>query len=135
MKTIFKTISVFANILFLIAGIWVTLVTLLKLDFYSIFFIQGMTSAESLYFNMIMFVIGIAALMFVLPSLLEEKAQDVEFPTIFALLPLSIGIINIICAFSLSLTREKIVVIAASVLYIVLFGTTIYNGAKIFQSK
>ena len=135
MKSVFKIVGVVSNLLCLAAGIWVTLTTLLKLDFYSIFFIPGMSSAESLYFNMVLFVLGVAALMFVLPMLLDEKPDNVEFPTMFGLLPLVIGVINIISAFSLDTPREKILVIVSMILYIFLFGTTIYNGAKLFQIK
>ena len=92
-----------------------------------------MSSAESLYFNMIMFVLGIAALMFVLLILQDEKPEGVEFPTMYGLIPLAIGAVNIVCAFSLDTPREKIIVILSMLLYILLFGTTIYNGAKLFQ--
>ena len=135
MKMVVKIISVISNLLCLAAGIWVTATTLFKLDFYSIFFIPGMSSAESLYFNMIMFVLGVAALMFVIPLLLDEKAESVEFPTFLGIIPLVIGVINIITAFSLATLREKLVVIASAVLFILLSETVIYNGAKLFKTK
>lgn len=135
MKIALRIIAAIANLLWLAAGLWVTATTLFKLDFYSVFFIQGMSSAESLYFNMIMFVVGVAALMFVIPMLLDEKSDGVEFPTICALLPLIIGVINIVSAFSLSTVREKAIVIISAVIYFFLSSTIIYNGAKLFQIK
>ena len=134
MKIVLRIIAVISNLLGIFAGLWATATTLFKLDFYSVFFIQGMTSAESLYFNMIMFVLGLAALMFVIPMLLDEKV-DVEFPTIIAFIPLVIGVINIVSAFSLTTVREKVLVIVFSVLYVFLSATLIYNGAKLFQIK
>jgi hypothetical protein len=133
MNTAVKIFGVFASLLGLAAGVWVTLTTALHLDFYSIFFIPGMSSAESLYFNMIMFVLGVAALMFVIPMLLDKKPESVEFPTIFALIPLVISAINIIFAFSLDTAREKIIVILSAVIYFFLVCTIIYNGAKLFS--
>ena len=133
MKIALRIIAVLSNLIAIAAGAWATATTLLNLDFYSIFFIPGMSSAESLYFNMIMFVIGLSALMFVIPMLLDEKPESVEFPTIYGIIPLVIGIVNIILAFSLATPREKIIVILASVLYILLSGTIIYNGAKLFE--
>ena len=94
-----------------------------------------MSSAESLYFNMIMFVIGLSALMFIIPMLLETKAKDVEFPTMLGLLPLIIGAVNIIFAFSLDTAREKVIVILSSVIYFFLICTMIYNAAKLFKIK
>ena len=132
MKIALRIIAVVSNLLGILAGLWATATTLFKLDFYSVFFIQGMTSAESLYFNTVMFVLGVAALMFVIPMLLETKT-DVEFPTVLAFIPLVIGVINIVSAFSLTTAREKTLVIIFSVLYIFLSGTLIYNGAKLWQ--
>ena len=133
MKTFLKIIGVISNILCFAAGIWVSVTMLFELDFCSVLFIPGMSSAESLYFNMIMFVVGVAALMFVVPALSEEKAQSVEFPTMLAIIPLIISVIGIITSFTLWETREKIIVILSSILYFLLSGTIIYNGAKIFQ--
>lgn len=135
MKVLVRIISVFSNLLCLAAGIAATATTIFKLDFYSVFFIPGMSSAESLYFNMVMFVLGVAALMFVIPIFIDEKPDDVEFPTIYGILPLILGAVNIIFAFSLTTPREKVIVILSSVLYVLLTGTTIYNGAKLFQIK
>ena len=131
----FKAFSVFFNVLSVAAGIWTSVVMLFELKFYPVLFIPGMSTAESLYFNMIMFVLGLAAIMFILPAFSENKAETVEFPTVWAIVPLVIGVIGIVSAFSLSTPREKIIVILSSVLYFLLSGTMIYNGAKIFQMK
>jgi len=133
MRFAIRITAVLSNLLAIAAGAWATATTLFDLDFYSVFFIPGMSSAESLYFNMIMFVLGVAGLMFVIPMLLDKKPESVEFPTICGLIPLVIGVINIIAAFSLATVREKIIVILSAVLYILLSGTIIYNGAKLFS--
>ncbi|MBQ9531528.1 MAG: hypothetical protein IJR70_05610 [Eubacterium sp.] len=133
MKIALKTAGVIMNLLCIVAGIWTSAVTLFELKFYPILFIPGMSTAESLYFNLIMFVLGIAALMFIIPVFSDKKPEEVVFPTIHAILPAIIGIIGIISAFSLTTTREKIIVILSSILYFLLSGTVIYNGAKIFQ--
>ena len=135
MKNALKTTAVVFNVLCLVAGVWASVVMLFKLKFYPVLFIEGMSVAESLYFNMIMFVLGLAAIMFVVPMLLEIKVDEVEFPTVWAIFPLVIGIIGIIAAFGLSEPREKIIVIVSSVIYFFLSGTLIYNAAKIFQCR
>ncbi|MBR4242187.1 MAG: hypothetical protein IKR97_08190 [Eubacterium sp.] len=135
MKNALKAAAVIANLLCIVAGGWVCATLLFKLDSYFVFFIPGMTSAEALFFNMIMFVLGLAGLMFVIPMLADIKLSQVEFPTIWAILPLVIGIISVVSAFGLTETREKIMVVISSVLYFLLSLTLIYNGAKIFQSK
>ncbi|MBR3738417.1 MAG: hypothetical protein IKN26_06735 [Eubacterium sp.] len=135
MKNALKAAAVIANLLCIVAGGWVCATLLFKLDFYSVVFIPGMSSAEALFFNMIMFVLGLAGLMFVIPSLAELKPDSVEFPTFYAIIPLILSVIFIINAFSLSAPREKIMVVISSVLYFLLSSTVIYNSAKIFQSK
>ena len=135
MKIALKITAVISNLLGIAAGIMVCLTMLLGLDFYSVLFIPGMTTAESLFFNMIMFVLGLSALMFILTALSEEKKSDVEFPTFFAIIPLAISVVFIIKAFSLSTSREKIIVILSAVIYFLLSSTLLYNGAKIFQKQ
>jgi len=135
MKIALKITAVTSNLLGIAAGIMVCLTMLLGLDFYSVLFIPGMTTAESLFFNMIMFVLGLSALMFILTALSEEKKSDVEFPTFFAIIPLAISVVFIIKAFSLSTSREKIIVILSAVIYFLLSSTLLYNGAKIFQKQ
>ena len=135
MKNLYKAAGVITNLLCLAAGIWTSVVMLFDMKFYPVIFIPGMSTAESLYFNLIMFVLGIAALMFVLPMLYDEKIDDVEFPTIYGILPLVIGIIGIVTSFGLTTAREKTIVILSSVLYVLLTGTVIYNGAKVFKIK
>ncbi len=135
MKNALKAVAVILNILGIVAGVWTSVVMLFKLKFYPVLFIQGMTTAESLYFNMVMFVLGLAAIMFIVPSLAEIKVEEVEFPTVWAIAPLVIGVIGIISAFTLTGVREIILVILFSIIYFVLSGTLIYNCAKIFQYR
>ena len=133
MKTFLKIIGVISNILCFAAGIWASVTMLFELDFYSVLFIPSMSSAESLYFNLIMFIIGIALLMFILPMFSDEKPKEVEFPTIYGIIPLIIGLISVYFAFNSSTIREKIIIIASAVLYVLLSGVIIYNSAKIFS--
>lgn len=135
MKTVFKIISVTANLADYAAGIAAVAILLLKKDFISIFFIPGMTSMESLFFNLIMFEIGLALLMKVSSLLIGEYAKkgiEIEFPTIYGIIPLITGAISIYLAFTGDTLREKILVIVSAILYVLLSATVIYNGAKIF---
>ena len=135
MKIGLKISGIIANLLCFVAGGWVCAAMLLKLDSYFVFFIPGMSSAEAIYFNMIMFVLGVAGLMFVIPNLSEIKAETVEFPTLYAIIPLIISVVSIINAFSLETPREKIIVILSAIIYFFLSSTIIYNTSKIFQAK
>ena len=135
MKTAFKIAGVIANLMCFAAGIWACVVQLFKLDTYFVFFLPSLSYAENLWFNLIMFIIGIAALMFVLPILGEISPDEVEFPTAYAIIPLIISVIGIVSAFSLTTAREKVIVIISSLLFFFISGTVIYNSAKIFQVK
>ena len=133
MKIGLKIAGIIANLLCFIAGGWVCAAMLFKLDSYFVFFVPWMSSAEAIYINMIMFVLGLAGLMFVLPVLTEIKAEAVEFPTFWAIIPLVVSVISIINSFTLDSTREKIIVIISSILYFLLSATILYNTSKIFQ--
>ena len=135
MKNAFKTAGIIANLLCLISGGWVCAAMIFKLDSYFVFFVPGMSSAEAIYINMLMFILGLAGLMFVIPNLSDLKTESVEFPTIYAIFPLIISAISIINAFSLETPREKTIVIISAVLYFLLSCTLIYNTSKIFQSE
>lgn len=136
MKTIAKVLSVFTNLCSYGAGIAVVLILILKKDFISIFYINGMTSNESLYFNMILFEAGLALTGIIICLLAKEYgAEDitVEFPTIFEIVPIISGGISIYYGFSGVTVREKAVVIVCALLYIVLSVIILYTGSRIFQ--
>lgn len=136
MKTAAKILSVFTNLCSYGAGIAVTLIMVLKKDFISIFFINGMTSNESLYFNLILFEAGLALAGVVICMLAKEygaKDITVEFPTVFEIIPIIIGGIGIYYGFSGTTAREKAAVIICALLYIILSAVILYTGSKVFQ--
>lgn len=136
MKTIAKILSVFTNLCSYGVGIAVVLILVLKKDFISIFYINTMTSNESLYFNMILFEAGLALAGTVICMLAKEYgAEDitVEFPTVFAIVPIIVGGISIYYGFAGTTVREKAVVIICALLYILLSVIILYTGSKVFQ--
>ncbi len=136
MKQFSKGFAFFINLANYAAGISVMLILLLKRDFTSILYINGMTTNESLFFNMIMFVTGLALAGIVLYLIVKENKklnQVIEFPIIFEVLPVIVSIIGIVYALRADTSREKIFVIAASVAYALLSLAVIYTGAAIFQ--
>ena len=136
MKPLSKILSVFINLANYGVGIAVALILILKKDFISVFYIHGMTSNESLFFNMILFQAGLAAVGVVLCLLVNEYQKSdkpVTFPVIYEIVPVFIAAISIYFAFAGETVREKIVVIACAVLYAVLSPVIIYCGARIFN--
>jgi hypothetical protein len=136
MKSIAKILSVIINLCSYGVGIAVAIILALKKDFISIFFITGMTSNESLYFNMILFEVGLTLVGLIICMLAKEygaKDITVEFPTMFAIIPLIVCGIGIFYGFAGETVREKIFVIICSVIYFVLSNIVLYSGAKVFQ--
>ncbi|MFR5876793.1 MAG: hypothetical protein ACLUFN_09920 [Eubacterium sp.] len=136
MKTFAKILSVFTNLCSYGVGIAVVLILILKKDFISIFYINGMTSNESLYFNMILFEAVLALTGIVICMLAKEYGAEnitVEFPTVFTILPIILGGISIYYGFAGETAREKAVVIICALLYILLSAVILYTGSKIFQ--
>lgn len=136
MKTFAKILSVFTNLCSYGVGIAVVLILILKKDFISIFYINGMTSNESLYFNMILFDAVLALTGIVICMLAKEYGAEnitVEFPTVFTILPIILGGISIYYGFAGETAREKAVVIICALLYILLSAVILYTGSKIFQ--
>lgn len=136
MKQFSKGLAFFINLANYGVGIAVTVILLFKLDFISIFYLYGMTSNESLFFNMAIFICVLLMIGIVLNLLInefEKTDKTFEFPIVFEIIPAAISIINIIFAFKSSTAREKIIVIAVSVLYAVFSAGIIYSGTRIFQ--
>ncbi|MBQ7739737.1 MAG: hypothetical protein IJT65_00690 [Eubacterium sp.] len=136
MKQFSKALAVFINLANYAVGIAVTVILLFKLDYLSVFFINGMTSNEGLFFNMAIFIIALALIGIVLNMLVDEydkKDMTFQFPLVFEILPIIISVINIIYAFKGETTREKLIVIAVSLLYSALSLVTIYCGSRVFQ--
>jgi hypothetical protein len=136
MKILAKILSVFTNFSSYAVGIAVAIILIFKKDFISIFYLNGMTSNESLYFNMLLFEIGLALAGIIICMLAKEygaKEITVEFPTIFAVIPLVISAISIYYGITGETVREKIFIIICSIIYFALSAIILYTGAKVFQ--
>ena len=136
MKALSKILSVFINLANYGVGIVVAVILLFKKDFVSIFYINGMTSNESLFFNMIIFVAALALTGIVLCLLLDEyKKSDktVDFPIIYEIIPLAVSVLSIVFAFKGDTVREKVVVIFLALLYSLLSAVIIYTGSRAFR--
>lgn len=135
MKNIAKALAVFTNLCTYGVGIAVLLIKLLKQNFIAVFIISGLNYNESLFFNMALFCIGAALLGVVLVMLVgeyEKKEVTVEFPIIWAFIPAAISLYFVYVGVTGAATREKLIVIAAVLVYILANMVNIYTGTKIF---
>ncbi len=136
MKELSKILSVFINVANYGVGLAVAVILLFKKDFVSVFYVSGMSSNESLFFNMLLFQAGLVLLgilLIFMTSDAKKKDMTVEFPVFYEIVPLIISAISIYYAFTGETAREKAIVIAIAVLYSVLSIPIIYSGARIFQ--
>ena len=138
MKAASKILSVFINLANYCAGIFVIITIVLKKDFISILYINGMTSNESLFFNMIIFETVLALIGIVLVLLINEYAPfdgTTEFPLIFEIAPIIMAAAGIYLGISTGdIVREKIITSVFCVLYAALSAVVIYTGTRIFQT-
>lgn len=136
MKILAKALSVFINLANYGVGIAVTLILVFKWDYVSIFYINGMTSNECLFFNMVLFQAGLALMGLIVCLLSNEynpQKIQTQFPTLFILLPILIGAVCIFYGLAGDTVMEKAIVSACAVIYIVLSFAIITAGSKIFQ--
>ena len=136
MERLTKILSVFTNLANYIVGIIVAMILVFKADFISVFFIMGMTTNESLFFNLTMFQLGLALMSILLVIMASENVMErntVEFPLVFMIVPVIVTGIGVFFGINGEIQREKIVVCASSVLYLILSGVIIYCGTRIFQ--
>lgn len=136
MKQLSKALAVFINVCNYGVGIWVALTLILRRDFTSVFYINGMSTNESLFFNMLLFEAGLAALGVVIVLMTREYKKlslVIEYPIVFEVLPVVVSVISIMYAIKADTSREKIFVIAAAVAYALLSLAVIYAGAAVFQ--
>lgn len=136
MKQLSKALAVFINLCNYGVGIWVALTLILRRDFTSIFYIKGMSTNESLFFNMLLFDAGLAALGVVIVLMTREYKKlnlVIEYPIVFEALPVVVSVISIMYAVKADTAREKIFVIAAAVIYALLSLVIIYAGTTVFQ--
>ena len=136
MRKLSKILAVFINLANYGVGIAVTIIMLFGLDFISVFYVNGMTTNESLFFNMTLFQVGLALVGLVL-CLLTNDSKDkelvIEFPLVYGIIPVIVGGISIIYAFFGAGGREIAVQIVCALLYIALSAFIIYSGARVFQ--
>ena len=136
MRQITKGLGFFINLANYAAGIAVALILIFKADFTSIFFVKGMSTNESLFFNMLLFVGGLALLGVVILLLAQEyrePQQIIEFPLVFEALPVIVAVISIVYGIQGETAREKLFVIGGAVAYALLSLVIIYAGAAVFQ--
>ena len=136
MDKLYKGLAVFINLCNYGVGLAVALILVLKADFISVFYINGLTTNECLFFNMVLFEAGLALMGLVLILLTKEYRKltmTVEFPVVFEAVPVIISIISIIYAVQADTAREKIFVSAAAIIYALLSLVVIYCGATVFQ--
>lgn len=135
MKGIAKGLAVFINLCTYGVGIAVLLIKLLKQNYIAVFVIDGLNYNESLFFNMILFSVGAALLGLVLTMLAGEysdKKVTVEYPVIWALVPIIIGLFFIYFGFTGDALREKLIMLAGAVVYVAASLVNIYSGTRIF---
>lgn len=135
MKNAAKALAVFVNLCSWGAGIAVTLIKLLEKNFIAVFIVKGLNYNESLFFNMSLFCIGSALLGIVLTMLADEyekKQVTVEFPVIWAFVPAAISLYFAYVGVTGAATREKAIVLASALIYIISNMVNIYTGTKIF---
>lgn len=136
MKTVAKILSVFINLANYGVGIAVALILVFKWDYVSIFYINGMTSNECLFFNMVMFQAGLALMGLIVCLLSNEynpQKIQTQFPTLFILFPILIGAVCIFYGFAGDTAAEKLFVSVCAVIYIALSFAIITAGSRIFQ--
>ncbi len=136
MKGLAKGVSAFINLANYGVGIAVAVILIFKLDTVSIFYVKSMTSNESLFFNMIMFQIGLALAGVIMCLLINEYVKSditVEFPVIYAVIPIIISVVSIFYGIAGETVREKILVCACAIAYAVLSVIIVYCGSRTFQ--
>lgn len=136
MKQLSKALAVFINLCNYGVGIAVAMILIFKSDFTSIFYVNGMTTNESLFFNMLLFEAGLAALGVVIVLMTREYKKltlVIEYPIIFEVLPVIVSVVSIVYGLRADTSREKIFVIAAAVAYALLSLVVIYAGTTVFQ--
>ena len=135
MKALSKGISVFLSLANYAAGITVAFILILKKDFISIFYINGMTSNESLFFNQFLFQAVLAITGIVLCLLLNEykkSEKELAFPLIYEIPAIVIAIIDIVFAVAGETVREKVLGVIFALTYALISAVIIYFSTKAF---
>ena len=135
MKNAAKGLAVFANLCTYGVGIAVLLIKLLKKDFVAPFIVSGFNYNESLFFNMALFCLGAALLGVVLTMLVSEYKSDtvtVEYPIVWAIVPVAISLFYIYFGITGNAPREIAIIIVSTVIYLAASLVNIYTGTKVF---
>lgn len=136
MRGFARAISIVIGLLDHCVGIVLALTLILQLDSVSVFYLNGMTTIESLLFNTVIFTailagIGFAADMFIGES--EKSAEPVEFPVIYEALPVIVAGIGIFYSFQCETVRERITGTVMALVYALLSAVIIYFATKMMQ--
>ncbi len=136
MEKLFKALAVITNAANYAVGIAVAIILIFKTDFISVFYISSMTTNECLFFNLIMFQLGlmlVGILICIMANDYKKNEKVIEFPVFYELIPIAITVISIFYGFRGETSREKLIVIACAVLYSVISAVIVYCGSRIFQ--
>ena len=136
MKELTKVLAVLINAANYGVGIAVCAILMFKWDFISVFYIMGMTTNESLFFNLIMFQLGLVLLGILLVFMTNDQMKKdtvIEFPVFYEIIPIILAVISIVYSFSAETAREKLVMIGCSVLYALFSAVIVYCGSRVFQ--
>lgn len=136
MQNIYKGLSALANACSYAAGIFVAVMMMIKKDYVPVFQVENFDRAESLVLNLLAIEIPLMLLTMVVCAMAKEDKPNsftVEFPTVYAIAPVVITLINIIFSFGLSDTSSTVFVIIGSVIYLVSAVVTVFFGSKTFQ--
>lgn len=133
MEKLCKISSVFLNLLNLAAGIAVAVILIFKTNFAAVIVFEGMSRNTILFFNLLLFQVGVTLLQMVITMLLDKKVNEVTFPVLYMILPAIIGVIGIYFGIIGTTTVEKLVVIGGSIVYVILSGVLLYFSTKLFE--
>lgn len=136
MDKIAKILSTFVNLANYAVGIAVAVILIFKKDTIAIFYLKGMSTNESLFFNLVLFQIGLVLVGVVLCLLINEYSSKnivVEFPTLYMAVPIIISIISIYYGVAGETVREKLFVVIGAIIYSVLSAVIVYCGSRVFQ--
>lgn len=136
MKGLIKSIAAASNALSFICGVFTALMLILKRSYTPVFSVAGFSQNENLIFNLLAIEIPLLLLCIIASQFAAEGKSGrltVEYPTVYALVPLAIAVINTVMALRVESQREKMFVIIGSVIYFIAAAIMLFFGSKVFQ--
>ena len=136
MKGLIKSIAAASNALSFICGVFTALMLILKRSYTPVFSVAGFSQNENLIFNLLAIEIPLLLLCIIASQFATEGKSGrltVEYPTVYALVPLAIAVINTVMALRVETQREKLFVIIGSVIYFIAAAIMLFFGSKVFQ--